>query len=349
MKALQFLLFLLLSPIAKAQDQFTIESIDIYGVRTIQEDEVRAHLPFREGDAVQLQLDLGEVAATVAAELGVARVEIAGVCCTDSGGAVAYVGVEEIPGQSPPYLPLPAGDATLPSEVVEASIALDEAIFAAVRRGEAGEDRSQGHSLIEAPDARALQMRFVEYADEYWETLLKVLHESRDANQRAIAAQVVAYASDKSAVAPHLVRSALDSDDGVRNNATRALGVIATYANENPSLNIEIAPEPFIDMLGSISQTDRNKASILLMSLTEPRDPLLMSRIRMRALFPLIEICNWSWNGHSLPACLILERALGLPEAGPPYSAEDKRGLTEAAMPFLSVDLRAAADRLISD
>ena len=347
MKALRILLFLLLSPVVNAQDRFTIESIDIYGLRSIKESEVRAQLPFSEGDAVQL--DVGEISDTVAAELGVARVEIAGVCCTDSGGAVAYVGVEESSGQSPPYLPSPVGDTRLPAEVVETSVALDEAIFAAVRRGEAGEDRSQGHSLIEAPDARVLQMKFVGFADVYWEALLEVLHQSRDASQRAIAAQVIAYASDKSAVVPHLVRAALDADDGVRNNATRALGVIATYANENPSLHIEIPPEPFIDMLWSVSQTDRNKASFLLMVLTESHDPLLMSRLRARALFPLIEICNWSWDGHSLPACLILERALGLPGAGPPYSEEDKRRLTEAAMPFLSVDLRAAADRFIAD
>ena len=126
------------------------------------------------------------------------------------------------------------------------------------------------------------------------------------------------------------------------------MGVIATYAIENPSLDIDIPPEPFIDMLGSVSQTDRNKASFLLMYLTESRDPLLMSGIRTRALFPLIEICNWSWNGHSLPGCLILERALGLPETGR-YNEDDKRRLTEAAMPFLSEDLRAAARRFVSD
>lgn len=116
----------------------------------------------------------------------------------------------------------------------------------------------------------------------------------------------------------------------------RALGVIAMYANENPSLGIEIPPEPFIEMLGSISHTDRNKASILLMYLSEPRDPFLMSRIRRRALVPLIEMCNWSWNGHPLPACLILQRSLALPGSGPPFDEQAKLNLTQAGMPFLS-------------
>jgi hypothetical protein len=82
-------------------------------------------------------------------------------------------------------------------------------------------------------DARSLQERYVEYADEYREMLIEVLHES--AIQRDLAATVLAYASDKKAIVPHLEMTVLDSNAEVRNNAMRALGLIAQYAVDHPA------------------------------------------------------------------------------------------------------------------
>jgi hypothetical protein len=78
------------------------------------------------------------------------------------------------------------------------------------------------------------------------------------------------------------------------------------------------------------------------MCLSERTDPVLMSEIRRRALFSLIEMCHWTWDGHSLPACRILERALELPETTPPYSEEDTHKLTEAALPLRFCAARAS-------
>ena len=330
---------------AAAQELPAIEIIDFYGLRTIQEDAVRALLPFQRG--VSVQPDVEAIAATVASGLGVTKVEIAGVCCTDSGGAVIFVGVEEAPMPTPPYLPPQRGSATLAAEIVATSKALDEALWAAIRRGEASEDWSRGHSLVAASEGRVLQERFVDYAERYWDDLLEVLHDSADGDERAIAAQVVAYAMDKAAVVPHLEQAALDSDSGVRNNATRALLVIAQYARANPSLDFRIAPDPFIDMLGSIRQTDRNKGSFLVMTLSEGRDPALLEKIRTRALFPLVEMCHWKHAAHGTVSCQILERVLGLPDRAPPYDADAKRELTLAAMPLLSPELKSAAERFV--
>lgn len=341
-------LILLAAPLASpaaAQPPPTVGIIDFYGLRTIDERDVRALLPFAEGD--REPRDPESIAAELTAALGVESVQIARICCTESGDGIAYVGIEEVPMPGPEYHASPARETTLPGEVVRTSEALDEVIHAAVLRGEAQEDYSHGHSLAHDPAARRLQERFVGYAEAYGERLIEVLESSSDAGQRALAAQVVAYAADKAAVVPHLERAALDPDDGVRNNATRALMIIARYAVENPSLGIEIHPDPFIDMLGSIHFSDRNKGSALLAALTESRDVSLLRAIRERALFPLIEMCHWKSPGHATLPCLILERALGLPEQPWPHDADAKRALTAAALLLLPPELRSAADTFL--
>jgi hypothetical protein len=115
-------------------------------------------------------------------------------------------------------------------------------------------------------------------------------------------------------VVPYLQAAVLDPDEEVRNNATRALSLIAAFANQHPELDIEIDAEVFVDMLNSVWFGDRNKASAVLMQLTESRDPTLMQLIRDKALPSLIEMCRWHWRGHSFVPCKLLERAIGLPE-----------------------------------
>lgn len=72
--------------------------------------------------------------------------------------------------------------------------------------------------------------------------------------------------------------------------------------------------EVFVDMLNSVWFGDRNKASLVLMQLTESRDPTLVQLIRDEALPSLIEMCRWRWEGHSFVPCKLLERAIKLPE-----------------------------------
>ena len=82
--------------------------------------------------------------------------------------------------------------------------------------------------------------------------MLDVLQNSSDANQRAVAAQVLAYHPDKKAIVKPLTRAAADSNGSVRNNAVRALAVIASYSIAHPELHIHIDAEPFVHMLNSI-------------------------------------------------------------------------------------------------
>lgn len=76
----------------QAQPMPPIELIDLYGVRTLDEQAVRAALPFREGDTIDgTEQDLAAIARDVGATLGVAGVSLTPVCCTENRRSVLYV------------------------------------------------------------------------------------------------------------------------------------------------------------------------------------------------------------------------------------------------------------------
>jgi hypothetical protein len=297
-----------------AQEVPTIGIIDLYGLRSISEDQVRAVLPFSEGFVVPTDNSFAEeqVESDMAAALNVFRVEFSLVCCYEALKGIAYVGIEESPASELQFREEPTGNTKLLPEIVETQRQIEIALITAVNAGDSGEDISQGHSLLMNGEVRALQEKNIKYANEYFDLLTEVMNNS--ATQRDLAATVLSYASDKKAVVPYLQAAVLDPDEEVRNNATRALSLIAAFANQHPELDIEIDAEVFVDMLNSVWFGDRNKASAVLMQLTESRDPTLMQLIRDKALPSLIEMCRWHWRGHSFVPCKLLERAIGLPE-----------------------------------
>jgi hypothetical protein len=159
-----------------------------------------------------------------------------------------------------------------------------------------------------------VQEGFVALADRYSQQLREVLRDSDKPQQRALAAQVFGYATDKGSVVGDLSAAMRDQDPVVRNNATRALWVIAAFARKNPDRHIQVPADPFVDLLNSLTWTDRNKASLALMSLTETRDPALLSRLREKALPALIEMARWKSRDHALAPAMVLGRVAGIPE-----------------------------------
>jgi hypothetical protein len=131
----------------------------------------------------------------------------------------------------------------------------------AVQRSDAAEDDSSGHSLMHDPAARRIQERFID--------------DARDVRPLRDVIDDLAYAMT-------------DPSDEVRNNAMRALAVIARAASAAPQ-RMPIPVEPFIGLLDSPVWTDRNKASLALVSLSERRDPALLTTLRHRALGPLVD------------------------------------------------------------
>lgn len=304
-------LLLLAAPAAAgAQDMMTLPVgiIDVYGFRRVPVERARAVLGIAVGDTVPRST--AAAVKRLEAIPGVARAYVDRVCC-EQGKWIVYVGVEERGAPALHLGPAPAGAARLPDEIVRAGAAFDSAFTGAIARGVVGDDQTQGHSLMQDSAARAAQERFIPLAARYLPQLRDVLHHSADADQRERAAEVIAYAADKREVVPDLVAATRDPSSGVRNAATRALGVIAVLAQRRPELGIRVPTAPFIDMLNSVVWTDRNKSSMTLAQLTIGRDSALLADLRARALPALADIARWKAPGHAYNGIVILGRIAG--------------------------------------
>jgi hypothetical protein len=303
---------LLLTPLALAGAQLPpIGIIDLYGLRRTSERQVREALQLAEGDPLPAARD--EVRKRLEALPGVAHAYVSGACC-DAGKFVLFVGIQETGTPVPQFRRAPTGSVRLPDDIVRAGEALDAAVTDAVQRGVAADDGSHGHSLMQDPAARAIQERFVDFAARDLPRLRDVLQSAGDESHRALAAQVIAYAADKRLVVGDLAGAMRDPSPDVRNNAMRALALIAALAQRRPELRLVVPATPLVDMLTSPVWSDRNKAAAVLLQLTERRNPTLLRDLRERALPSLVEMANWRSRAHAADAFVVLGRVAGLPD-----------------------------------
>ena len=285
-----------------------IVAIDLYGLRTVPAERVLDKIGASIGDTLAGVTDSIAVRVGNLPHVMTARAEA--FCCVE-GGLVLFVGIAEDSAGVVTYRSAPGGSELLPMEIVEAYADMGKAILRWNRErgpGRTYEDYSQGHALSSGPEARAIQLRFVDMADKNRATLEAVLHHAHAVEHRRAAAWVIAYATDKSDVIPALVYAVSDPDVEVRNNATRALGVLAKFEQYRE----HIAPQIFIRMLSSVQFTDRNKALSVLAPLSESRDPALLDMIRRHALPALSEMARWSILGYAANAHVLLGRIAGV-------------------------------------
>src|SRR5215475_4576115 len=268
---MSWLIFLALLLTAPQDPQFPpIGIIDFYGLRNIYERQVREALQIKEGDS--LTEEPKEAKRRLESLPGVAEARFNFVCC-DVGKAILYVGIREKGAPSIQFHHAPQGKVRLPQDVVQAGEGYQKAVSDAVLKGNTGEDDSQGHALFNDPAARAVQEQLIKFAARDLNLLRNVLRQSADTEHRALAAEVIAYTANKQAVVNDLVEAMRDPAGEVRNNATRALWVMAGSARQTTKHPIKIPVRPFIEMLNSIEWTDRNKSSYALVRLTDKRDP----------------------------------------------------------------------------
>lgn len=289
-----------------------IGTIDYYGLHRVQKTAVERSLQITLGEEVTKSLRSAKT--RLEAVPGVARARLNFVCCDASGKTILYVGIKEAGTPQLRFRRAPDGKIRLPADITAAGQAYDEALMKAVEAGNAGEDDSPGYSLSDNPGLRAIEERYVAFATHNLPILREVLHHSSDADQRALAAGVMGYAPDHRSVVPDLEYAISDPNSDVRNNAMRALAIIARYALAHPSRNIKIPARPFIALLNSLAWSDRDKAGFALMALTENRNPALLTVLRRQALPQLIEMARWKTAGHADIFCAILGRIEGLPE-----------------------------------
>jgi hypothetical protein len=318
--------------------ELRIGIIDFYGLSRVSAADARRVLTFKEGDTLSLSGDehppaLHASERQLARLPGVAGAHLDIVCC-DAGAVIVYVGIHERGQSTPRFRPAPRGNVRLAADIVRAGEEFSNALAAAVQRGEAAEDDSQGHALARDAATRAIQDRFLAYAARDLTELRRVLRESSDDAQRALAAQVLGYVPTKQAVVNDLIDAMADASATVRNNAMRALAVFARIVPAAGRSAVRVPYGPFIQLLLSMVWTDRNKASLALAELSERRDPDLLAQLRRQALTPLIEMARWKSPGHAMPALFILGRLGKQPDVAIQAAVDrgDREGIIKAAL-----------------
>jgi len=303
--------FLLLAVTSVYAQDLRIDVLDFYGLHKVSESQIRKALGVREGDA--MPPSKGDAEAKLDQISGVVESHLEAVCC-DNGQTILYVGIEERGASHFELREPPDGDANLPDEIVSAYTRFLDAAQAASRRGSSNEDLTHGHPLMADGAARAIQEMFPALVDQNLAQVRAALRGSSDEAQRAMAAYVLVYASRKRDIVNDLQTALKDADAGVRNNAARSLVALSVLAKLDPSSEISISPTWFIEMLNSLSWSDRNRALWALQTLTDSRDPLILDQLRTRALDALIDMARWKTLSHALPAFVLLGRVAGMPE-----------------------------------
>jgi len=297
---------------AAVEPGHTIGAIDFFGYEGLDVGRTRAALPMHAGDSLTDHTEKSIEAAVVGA-IGVKPTDIAVVCCDAAGRQLIYIGLPGKTYRLSAFNQPPTASEHLPEKVADLYDRADEAWIAAVKKGggAADENDSMGFALAKDPATRRLQLQKHAWAVAHEAELIRVLRGSSDKDERQIASDLLGYSRQSPAQINTLVQAASDPDSGVRNNATRALGVLVTA---KPALARTIPPEKFIAMLYSGTWFDRNKAVGLLVAMTARRDQALLAKIKAQGLDPLVEIAEWSEAGHAGLARIVLGRIGGIPE-----------------------------------
>jgi hypothetical protein len=318
-KLLKYPLWLLILPTALVSscEQTTLGEIEFFGYKGLHTDAIRNALPFREGDKfppsdVKSPDELKQIVSErIARTIGHEPTDVSFVCCDSHGRFMAYIGLRGDSSQSAVFNPAPQGDIRMPEAIVKLRAELDDLWMEAVMKGMSAEDDSQGYSLTNYPPARKKELELRDFALNNKALLFDVVRSSSDAQHRAIAAQALGYGRQSHEQVDALVHASFDADAGVRNDAIRALEVLA---GAKPGLAQWVPVEAFIPTLNSETWSDRNKATLLMECVTRSRDAAVLRELRAGALDSLIEMASWHNSGHAFSARVLLGRIAGIKE-----------------------------------
>jgi hypothetical protein len=291
-----------------------VGNIDFFGTGGIDVRGVWSVLPVHRNDEIteDQSADIRDrLSRAIQNAVGHKPTDLAVMCCDDGGQLAIYIGLGGSNTAVVPFLPRPKSSTCLPNDALHLYDDTTAALQRAIEQGHSGEDDSRGYSLSADPTARAKQLALHEYAITHERTIERALQSCKNGEQRQAAAELLGYAAKSTSQIAFLLRASHDSDEGVRNNAVRALWVLAT---SNPKTASQIPANDFVAMLNSGLWTDRNKAGMLLMVLTRSRNRELLQRLRSEALQSLIEMARWEDPGHAFAYRVLLGRIAGLNE-----------------------------------
>ncbi len=275
-----FSLFVVATALLAQPESVRVGKVEFFGSAGYQLDRIRGALPIHEHDILNFSKSDAlktKIQGIVQDVTGHAATDVAFVCCDSHNEAMIYIGLGGRSSTEFKFLPAPKGPNKLSVSAIILYKRTMSAQGAATTAGKAGEDHSKAFALSEYPNLRNIQLEIRKYALANEPLLRDVLATTAEAKQREVAALMLGYADPSEEQIDALADASRDADSTVRNNAVRALMVMA---NADPKLAAQIPPGDFIEMLGSGSWTDRNKAGGLMMTLTATRDLALLSEIR---------------------------------------------------------------------
>lgn len=293
------ILALCLAAQAVAPSPPVVSVVDYYGLRTVPLSRIEEALGVKPG--APLPPSKGDAEARLEAVEGVVAARLEAVCC-EAGGAILFVGILEKGSRLFEVREPPKVNVLLPLELAEAYQSFLEAYRdSALRPGSSGL-------------SPAAQSRLAALANKHLRTVREVVRTSIDSDHRAMAAHLLVFVRDKAAAAEDLQYALRDPDEGVRQNALRALKELAAYAAAHPGDEIKISPTWPVEMLNSLVWADRTGAAELLVALSEDRNPGVLELLRDRALPQLFEMARWQSLQYALPAYILLGRLAGQSE-----------------------------------
>jgi hypothetical protein len=309
--------------------------VEIYGARRVSVHKIRQVLGVEAGSP--LPSSKGAIEEKIDKISGIVASRLEAACCVD-GKTILYVGIQEKGAPHLEFRPEPDGDITLPSEITSTYADFLDSVDQSIRLGQTGESLNPGYSLMENADARKHQRDFIPLVAKYLETVHRVIRTSRDSDQRSIAAYVLQYGPRGPHTSPEIVAdlqfALQDVDDTVRANAIRALTAMYVGSKLHSEQGITIQPTWFVELLNSISWSDRHNASLALVDMTEDNDETTLQLIRERALPSVIEMARWHDMRHALPAFILAGRLAGLSkkEIDDAWVGQDHEAVLKAAL-----------------
>ncbi len=257
----------------------TIAEINFYGLHRVTPARILETIKLEPGD--RLPASKGQMEDAISEIPGVVLARVEGVCC-EGTRAILFIGVEERGAVHPSFHSAPEGSAVLPDNVLE---------------------------LYGRLPGSLAQLK--EYTASHLDVVRDVLRNASGANQRAVAAALLAYAPAPAAVLDDLQYALQDFDESVRANAARSLG---SLVEANPALPPKVSPTWLVQMLNSVALSDRLEAAKALVTLTERPNPAVLAQLRESALDSLAEMARWKTPRYALAPYLLLGRVAGMPE-----------------------------------
>ena len=197
---------------------------ELVGTRETPRDAILARLAVPVGEPYDKEVAAGLAAAcaALAEPLSLLAVRCAPLRKTGEG---AYLVVDVVERSEPERLasaPAPAGDVSLPAELIDAYRRLEEGYTERLMAGRpVPESADAGYLDFADPDLHAIALELLAAAPPHRELLLRAVAEDRDAADRARAATLLHWVPDKPAAIGAVHRLLDDPDEMVRNDVSR--------------------------------------------------------------------------------------------------------------------------------